>query len=160
MKEATQTILIIDDEEHDVEFIMRAFERAGVANPIRSVANGEEAVAYLSGHGRYANRAEFPFPRVIITDLKMPQMGGLELLRWLHENPHLRVVPTVVLTSSTAPADVDAAFAHGAAGYMAKPVNFRDLEQTVKVIADYWRLSLVPSLPGASSAPPGTTPRG
>jgi CheY-like chemotaxis protein len=153
MKEATQTILIIDDEEHDVEFIKRAFGRAGVTNPIQAVANGEEAIEYLSGQGRFADRAAFPFPRVIITDLKMPQMGGLELLMWIQANPHCRVVPTVVLTSSTAPGDVDAAFAYGAAGFMAKPVNFRDLEQTVKVIADYWRLSLVPSLPASSASP-------
>jgi CheY-like chemotaxis protein len=150
MKESSQTILIIDDEDHDVEFMRRAFIRAGVPNPIQAVTNGEEAVRYLSGQNHFADRSKFPFPRVIITDLKMPQMGGLELLRWIQANPQCRVVPTVVLTSSTAPADVDAAFAHGAVGYMVKPVGYLELEATVKTIADYWRLSLVPELPTGS----------
>jgi CheY-like chemotaxis protein len=149
MKETNQTILIVDDEEHDVEFIKRAFTRAGVMNPVQAVPNGEEAVAYLSGVGRYADRAVCPFPSVIVTDLKMPRMGGLDLLRWLHG--HYRLVPTVVLTSSSAQADVDTAFAHGAVGYMVKPVTLGELEKTIKTIADYWRLSLVPALPGAPS---------
>jgi CheY-like chemotaxis protein len=152
MKESSQTILIIDDEEHDVEFIRRAFVRAGVMNPIQAVSNGEEAIEYLSGKDRYADRVAFPFPRVIITDLKMPRMGGLALLKWIHANPNYRVVPTVVLTSSSAQTDVEAAFAHGAVGYMVKPMGFRDLEVTVKTIADYWRLSLVPGLPESASA--------
>jgi CheY-like chemotaxis protein len=153
MKESAHTILIIDDEEHDVEFIKRAFLRAGVVNPVQTVANGEEAVAYLTGQGGYADRVACPFPRVIVTDLKMPRMGGLELLKWIHAHPDYRVVPTVVLTSSSAQADVDAAFAHGAVGYMVKPVNVRDLEQTVKTIADYWRLSLIPERGAVAGRP-------
>jgi CheY-like chemotaxis protein len=152
MKESSQTILIIDDEAHDVEFIRRAFIRAGVMNPIQTATNGEEAIEYLSGAGQYADRVAFPFPRVIITDLKMPRMGGLELLKWIHANPRYRVVPTVVLTSSAAQTDVDAAFTHGAVGYMVKPLGFRDLEVMVKTIADYWRLSLVPGLAESARA--------
>ena len=147
MKEGIHTILIVEDEAHDVEFLTRAFQRTGMKNPIRSVANGEEAIAYLSGRGKYADRTAFPLPRVIITDLKMPQMGGLELLRWMHSNPRWRIVPTIVFTSSTSQADVDAAFDHGASGYMVKPVAFDELEQMVKTMANYWRLSLVPKPP-------------
>lgn len=148
MRDSTSTILIVEDEPHDVEFLSRAFERAGVPNPIQSVHNGEEAIAYLNGTGKYADRAKFPFPRVIMTDLKMPQMGGLELLKWLNEHPRCRVVPAIVFTSSTSQADVDAAFAHGASGFMVKPVEFQELEEMVRKIADYWKLSLVPSFDG------------
>lgn len=144
MKESTDTILIVDDEEHDVEFLQRALQRAGVDNPVRTAGNGEEAIAYLKGEGNYADRANFPFPRVIITDLKMPQMGGVELLRWLHENPRFKVVPTIVFTSSTSQADVNAAFNHGASGYFVKPVDFDQLKHIARVMADYWKASRVP----------------
>jgi CheY-like chemotaxis protein len=144
MKEGTGTILIVDDEDHDIEFLQRALKRSGVNNPVRTAGNGEEAIAYLTGQGNYTDRLAFPFPRVIITDLKMPHMGGLELLRWLHDNPKFKVVPTIVFTSSTSQADVDEAFKRGASGYFVKPVDFDQLEQMAKVLADYWKLSLVP----------------
>lgn len=144
MKE-NSTVLIVEDEEHDVEFLKRAFTRAGIVNPVQVVTNGEEAMAYLTGSGDYADRARFPYPRVIVMDLKMPQMNGLELLRWIRANPHYHVVPTIVLTSSTSQADVDAAFAGGAAAYFVKPVGFSDLELLAKTIWNYWRLSLLPS---------------
>lgn len=142
MKEGT--ILIVEDESHDVEFLTRAFQRSGLTNPIQSVSNGEEAIAYLSGNGKYADRVAFPFPRIVITDLKMPQMSGLELLRWMHTNSRCRIVPTIVFTSSTSQADVHAAFDYGACGFMVKPVAFEELEVMVQTIANYWRLSLVP----------------
>lgn len=143
----TETILIVEDEESDVEFLKRAFAKAGVPNPVQAVSNGEEAIAYLRGTGLFANRKAFPFPRVIITDLKMPHMGGLQLLRWIHENPTFRVIPTIVFTSSTAQSDVDEAFQCGAGAYIVKPVEFKELERIAKTIADYWRLSLLPALP-------------
>ncbi len=139
------TILIIEDEEHDVEFLTRAFKRTGITNPVQIVKNGEEAIAYLTGAGRYADRVQFPYPRVIVSDLKMPQMGGLELLRWLRANPDYRIVPLIVLTSSTSQADVDASFACGASAYFVKPVAFGELQQIAKIIWDYWSTSLLPT---------------
>ncbi len=146
MNASTGTILLVEDEEHDVEFLKRAFGRVGVGTPIHAVGNGEEAVRYLSGTGKYADRQAHPFPRVMITDVKMPQMGGLELLKWIQDNPRYRVVPTIVLTSSTQPEDVQLAFERGASGYMVKPVDFGELEALARAIAEYWRLSLVPSM--------------
>lgn len=145
MKQGTETVLIIEDEEHDVDFLKRAFQRAGIANPIQIAVNGEQAMAYLTGRGEYADRIKYPYPRLIISDLKMPQMGGLELLRWIHANPRYRIVPTIVLTSSTSQEDVEAAFASGASAYFVKPVAFSELERLAKVIWDYWRLSLLPA---------------
>jgi CheY-like chemotaxis protein len=108
------------------------------------VDNGEEAIAYLTGRDRYRDRLAFPFPRVIITDLKMPQMDGIEFLRWIHEHPRYRVVPTIVLTSSTDKNDVQHAFSYGASGYMIKPLGLEPLERLAKIVADYWTASLVP----------------
>lgn len=148
MKDSESTILIVEDDPNDVLFLKRAFKRSGVLNPIQSVGDGEEAVAYLAGSGKFADRVAFPFPRVILTDLKMPRMNGIELLKWLYARPEMRVVPIIVLTSSTDEDDIKAAFCNGASAYMVKPVAFDELERVVKVIADYWRLSLVPR-PGA-----------
>jgi CheY-like chemotaxis protein len=144
MKKPHETILIVEDDENDATFIRRAFVRAGVPNPVRWVQNGEEALAYLKGEGTYADREQNPFPRVIITDLKMPQMDGLQLLQWIAANPKYRVVPTIVFTSSTAQSDVNHAFERGASAYIVKPVDIRELDQVAKTIADYWRLSLLP----------------
>ena len=148
MKKPHETILIVEDDENDALFIQRAFAKAGVSNPIRWVHNGEEAIAYLKHTGPFANKEENPFPRVIITDLKMPQMDGLQLLRWLAENRECRVVPTIVFTSSTAQSDVNEAFNHGAGAYIVKPIDIRELDRVAKIIADYWRLSLLPDQSG------------
>src|SRR3954466_13994957 len=143
MKKPHDTILVVEDDENDATFIRRAFAQSGIPNPIRWVQNGEEAVAYLKGEGGFADRAENPFPRVVLTDLKMPQMDGLQLLRWLRDNPAYRVVPTIVFTSSTAQSDVNNAFACGAGAYIVKPVELKELENVARIIGDYWRLSLL-----------------
>jgi CheY-like chemotaxis protein len=145
MNPATETILIVEDEPADIEFLQRAFTKAGITNPVQSVSNGEEAIAYLTGRGAFADRKAFPFPRVVITDLKMPQMDGIQLLQWIRANPEFRVVPTIVLTSSTSQSDVNAAFACGASAYIVKPVEIRELQRIAKVIADYWTMSLLPT---------------
>lgn len=147
MAQRTETILIVDDEPSDIEFVTRALTRVGVTNPIRTAANGEEAIAYLTGQGAFANRIAHPFPRVVITDLKMPQMSGLQLLRWMQENAAFRVVPIIVFTSSTAQSDVNEAFRLGTSAYFVKPVEFKELERMVRIIADYWRLTLLPTYP-------------
>ena len=139
------TILIVEDEEHDVDFLKRAFQRAGITNPVQVAINGEQAIAYLKGDGEFVDRNRYPYPRVIVTDLKMPQMSGLELLRWVHAHPDYRIVPTIVLTSSTSQADVDAAFACGASAYFVKPVAFAELQQLAKLIWEYWTRSLLPT---------------
>lgn len=131
-----------------MEFLQRAFRRAGITNPVHTVDNGEAAIAYLKAEGPFADRTAFPFPSILITDLKMPQMGGLELLQWLQTHDIFRGLPAIVFTSSTSQADVNAAFACGAAGYMIKPVSLDELERIVKTIGEYWRLSRVPSVMG------------
>lgn len=145
MKDTTTTILLVEDEPADAELLQRAFTRVGIPNPVHVVSNGEEAVAYLEGSGPYSDRAKHPFPRVVVTDLKMPRMDGLQLLRWMRANPEFRVVPVIVFTSSTAQAEVDEAFALGANAYMVKPVELKELERMARAVAEYWRLSLLPS---------------
>lgn len=144
MNSRIEAILIVEDEEMDVEFLQRAFVKAGSSFPVRAVTNGEEAMAYLCGMKPFGDRAAFPFPRLVITDLKMPRMGGLQLLQWMQTQREFRGLPRIVLTSSTAQSDVNAAFQFGAAAYIVKPVEYRELERIAKIIVDYWRLSLLP----------------
>lgn len=150
MENSEPLILIVEDDTDDQTFIQRALKRCGVANRVAVVGDGEEATAYLRGLDGYRDRAQHPFPRLIITDLKMPRMGGIELLAWMHARPEFRLVPTIVLTSSNDQADIAAAFTHGAKGYMIKPVQLPELEKLMQTIVAYWRASCVPA-PGATA---------
>jgi len=138
------TILIVEDDPNDVLFLKRALKKNGIENPVCTLPDGEEAIAYLCGKGKYADRMAHPFPRVIILDLKMPRKSGLEVLEWLKEHPQYRVIPTIVLTSSKLNEDVAQAYGLGANSYMVKPSNFDDLQAMMKTAHEYWSLCLKP----------------
>ncbi len=144
MEHPEPLILVVEDDVNDQSFIRRAFKQSGAVNRIAIVNDGEEATAYLRGFEIYADRLLHPLPRLIITDLKMPRMGGIELLEWMNARDEFRLIPTVVLTSSNDQADITRAFERGAKGYMIKPVQFGDLEKLIHKIADYWKASCVP----------------
>lgn len=138
-------ILVVEDDVNDQDFIRRAFKQSGVMNHIATVNDGEEATTYLRGMGIYEDRSLHPLPRLIITDLKMPRMGGIELLAWLNLRPEFRLIPTIMLTSSNNQDDIIRAYEHGAKGYLIKPVQFAELTKLMRIVADYWRVSAVPS---------------
>jgi CheY-like chemotaxis protein len=151
MNRPSTVFLVVEDEPTDAEFLQHAFARAGGDDRIVVVGNGEEAVAYLTGQG-YGDRERFPLPHVIITDLKMPHMNGLELLRWLNADEMWRQLPRIVLTSSTASSDVATAYACGAAAYLVKPVDIHELRTMAKAISEFWRHALRPVLPDRAQA--------
>lgn len=144
MSEFRPVVLLVEDEPTDAELLKQAFARAGFGGLIMVVLNGEEAIEYLVGEGKYADRKAFPYPHWLVTDLKMPQMDGIELLRWTDTHREYRIVPTIVLTSSSSPKDVAMAYAFGAHGYLTKPVSFQDLQKLLRSAADYWKLALRP----------------
>src|SRR5215471_9544538 len=94
-------ILIVEDREDDIILMRRAFEKASLGNPIQIVCNGEEAVAYLSGEGKFANRAEYPLPSLVLLDLKLPGMGGFDVLSCVRRQESICGLPVVVLTASS-----------------------------------------------------------
>ena len=145
-------ILIIEDDPNDVLLMRRAFLKAGIDNPVRIVPDGEKAIEYLTGVGEFADREAFPYPGLILTDLKMPRMGGVEVLRWLKNNPTYKVIPTIVLTSSMEKDDIQEAYFYGANSYLVKPGNFEDLQKMMRTIFDYWVLCRValPEIFGSS----------
>jgi len=133
------TILLAEDDENDVTLIRRAFSKSHVVNPIACVANGEEAVAYLSGQGGYADRGAHPLPFMMLLDLKLPRLSGHEVLKWLRaQNNGLKRLPVVVLTSSREPADINRAYELGANSYLVKPVVFEEFTALLKQLQVYW----------------------
>lgn len=134
----TAVFLLVEDNEDDVVFLRRAFDKCRVLNPLIVVKNAIEAMAYLEGTGRYRNRFEFPLPRLILLDLKLPGIDGFELLKWIRDQPLLRAIRVIVLTSSTLNTDVNRAYQLGANSFLVKPNDFEDLVSLTRAIKGYW----------------------
>lgn len=142
------SILVIDDDDNDVEFILRAIKKAGYSNPVHVCHDGEEGVTYLSGDGKYSDRAKFPFPQVVLTDLKMSGLSGLEVIKWVRSNAAWRSVPLIVFSSSGMLRDINAAYHEGASCYVKKPSSSEDFERVIKSVLDFWLMCERPEVPG------------
>ena len=134
----TKVILLAEDRDDDIALITKSFERAGVTTPVFVVRDGEEAVMYLSGVGRYASRDEYPLPNLLLLDLKMPRMDGFEVIKWIRAQPGLRNLVIVVLTSSEAIRDVNRAYELGANSFLVKPMEFSNATALSEMINRYW----------------------
>src|SRR5262249_39116010 len=121
-----------------IRLIRRAFDKAEIPNPLQVVRNGEEAMAYLAGEKEFANRAEFPLPKLILLDLKMPGLDGFEVLKWIRSQPGLKGLIVVVLTSSDHIRDVNEAYSLGANSFMVKPMDFENIVELSRLLRDYW----------------------
>lgn len=133
-----QPLLLVEDNEDDRFFLKRALKAAGVSNPLFIAEDGQKAIDYLSGAGAFGDRAKFPVPAVILLDLNMPEVKGLEVLHWLRQQDSLRGVVVVILTSSQEPSDVRKAYQLGANSYLVKPATSGQLENLVKALDQYW----------------------
>lgn len=122
-------ILLAEDEEDYVLLIQRAFAQAKIPNPLHVVWNGQEAISYLKGEGKYANREEYPLPDLFLLDLKMPRVSGFEVLQWIRSQPGLAPLRVLVLTSSDQIRDVNEAYKLGANSFLVKPMDFQDFAQ-------------------------------
>ncbi|MGB9429888.1 MAG: response regulator [Gammaproteobacteria bacterium] len=132
------TILLAEDDQNDVMLIKRVFSKSRIINPIACVENGEDAVAYLKGEGKYADRVQHPLPFMLLLDLKLPRLSGHEVLHWLRSQPLLKRLPVVVLTSSRQPADINRAYELGANSYLVKPVVFEEFSALMQQLQLYW----------------------
>jgi len=131
-------VLIAEDNENDIEMLRRAFRQASITAPIQYVTDGEQAISYLKGEGRFARRDEFPLPDLLLLDLKMPRQSGFDVLEWLRPQPSLSHLRVVVLTTSEDLRDVNRAYALGAASFLTKPVNFVEFKDTIQAMYNYW----------------------
>jgi CheY-like chemotaxis protein len=137
-EEVLRTILLIEDEPTDAQLILRGFEKAKVLNPIVHLTNGDDALRYLAGRGEFTDRLKYPIPALILLDLKLPGLTGIQLLQWLHVQGELKRIPLVVLTADDRQDIVNAAYDLGANSYLVKPGNAADIVRMVKVIQSYW----------------------
>jgi CheY-like chemotaxis protein len=146
MSRYNRCILVVDDEDDDLMLIEGAFRTNGVTCPIHLVTSGSEAIEYLMGEGKYANRRLYPYPTFIVTDLKMPHGDGLEVLQHIQSNPEWRIIPTVVFSSSEDPDDIKKAYILGASSYHVKPNDFDGLCRQLRILHDYWMTCRVPEV--------------
>ena len=126
--------LLVEDDANDVEMLSLAFTRLGWADRLVSVSNGQEAVEYLEGKDKYADRAKYPLPTLIILDIKMPRMNGFEFMSWLRAHASLNPLPVLVLTSSQDPKDIERAKALSVVSYLVKPGGFQKVLECSRLI--------------------------
>ncbi len=131
-------ILLVDDNQMDIDLALDAFAEAKLCNKVQVVKSGEDALGYIFGEGEYADRRRFPFPDLVLLDLKMPGIDGHEVLRRVKTTPVLKRLPIVVLTSSREESDLVRSYENYANSFLVKPVSFEGLQQVVRTIADYW----------------------
>lgn len=140
------TVLIVEDDQDAITLLRRAFVKIGIdPQSIFETHDGEEALHYLLSKEPFEDRSKYPYPDVVITDLKMPRRNGFELLTWLKENPIYKVIPTIVFTSSNDERDIRQAYYLGANSYMVKPHSQTDLQNLMKLTLDYWKACELPS---------------
>lgn len=130
-------ILLVEDDENDVFFLMRALKKAGVECPLHVASDGQQALDYLEGNGRFADRSEFPSPDLVLLDLKLPQVKGLDVLKRAREVCPRKLI-IIILSSSRNDADISEAYRLGANAYVSKPGSFEGLVELVRLIKDFW----------------------
>lgn len=134
----TPSLLLVEDNDDDVFLMRRALKSAGVDLPLQTAADGQQALDYLAGSGRYADRVAFPLPTVVFLDIKLPHLSGFDVLRSLRAHPEQRRIVVIMVTSSNQPADVHLAYELGANSYVVKPASFQALSEFAKAFKDYW----------------------
>ena len=120
-------ILVVEDDGNDTLLIRRTLASSGIPNPRHFVETGEAAINYLSARGQYTDRKKYPLPALVLLDLKLPGIGGLEVLRWIRAEPGVRHLRVIVLTSSKEIRDVNAAYRLGANSFLVKPLEFENM---------------------------------
>lgn len=131
-------ILVAEDDPSEQLFLSRAFQKAGLYPHLRFVEDGTDVVSYLEGTGKYADRIQFPLPHLLLLDIKMPRMTGLEVLRWLRAHPLHRRIPAVMLTNSSLQTDIETAYDVGVNSYLVKPPRWEELIELARWFHAYW----------------------
>lgn len=133
---AHRRILLVEDDERDLELTLTALEKSRVANEVDTVRDGAQALEYLRRRGAYASRADDPV--VVLLDLKLPKLDGLEVLERMREDAALRTIPVVMLTSSREERDIVRSYGLGVNAYVVKPVDFHEFTAAIRDLGLFW----------------------
>ncbi|HKE85959.1 MAG TPA: response regulator [Vicinamibacterales bacterium] len=144
-------ILLVEDNADDVELTLRAFRKSDLLNTVTVVRDGVEALDYLLATGEYAERDANALPDLVLLDIKLPRVDGLQVLERLRANPRTRLLPVVVLTSSAEPRDLLTCYSLGANSYVRKPIDFKQFSRALQQIGSYWlQTNQAPPIPGTA----------
>lgn len=138
MEIRTTTILLVEDNPDDEKLTLRAFKKSNIKNELVIARDGVEALDYLFGTGSYAGRDLSIMPHLILLDLKLPKIDGLEVLRQLRANPRTKLLPVVILTSSKEQEDMIRGYSLGANSYVRKPIDFNQFIEAMQQLGMYW----------------------
>lgn len=144
-------ILLVEDDPGDEELTLRALQKANILNPVVVVRDGAEALDYLFAEGAHAKRDPADVPQVVLLDLNLPKLGGLDVLHRLRANERTRLLPVVILTSSKEDRDLIKGYELGANSYIVKPVDFTQFSDAVRQLGLYWLV--------LNQQPPPTRPK-
>jgi two-component system, response regulator len=133
-------ILLVEDNPEDAELAIRAFKKNNITNPLLHLEDGAEALDYIFCRGKFSQRDITKHPKIILLDLKLPKMNGLEVLRTIKSDSRTRMIPVVILTSSREDPDIKTAYEYEANSYVVKPVNFNPFAEAMNQLGFYWLL--------------------
>ncbi|MFA4944614.1 MAG: response regulator [Lentisphaeria bacterium] len=148
MSDNSVRVLLVEDNPNDVELTLRAFRKHNFTNQIQVAGDGAEALEFIFGTGRHAGRDLGTGPSVILLDLKLPKVNGIEVLKRIKDDPRTRSIPVVMLTSSREDSDIQECYRLGVNSYIVKPVDFENFTAAVRTLGFYWLLLNQPPKPG------------
>jgi two-component system response regulator len=140
-------VLLVEDNVHDAEMTVRALKKVNLANNLVHVKDGEEALDFIFARGKFSDRKAVSQPKVILLDIKMPKVDGIEVLRQLKSSETTRTIPVVIMTSSKEEQDVISSYKLGVNSYVVKPVDFEGFAKAVSELGLYWLLTNQPPVP-------------
>lgn len=141
MNDSKVEILLVEDNPHDAEMTIRALKRVNLANKLIHVKDGAEALDFIFSRGAFTNRNTAEKPKVILLDIKMPKVDGIEVLRQIKADPYTKTIPVVIMTSSKEEQDVFTSYDLGVNSYVVKPVDFEGFAKAVSELGFYWLIT-------------------
>lgn len=143
------SILLVEDEEAHAELTVRAIRKAGNANRIDTVSDGEQALDYVFNRGRYSDKNQYPTPGLVLLDIKLPGIDGIDVLKQIKEDSGIKKIPVVMLTTSERSEDIETCYEHYANSYLTKPVGYKEFEDKIFSLDFYWMILNKPPFIGS-----------
>jgi DNA-binding response OmpR family regulator len=138
MLEAHCSVLLVEDDPHDATFVRETFDQAAIHHLLVTVTDGADAIRYLKGDGPYADRQRFPMPSIVLLDLKLPNVNGFQVIKWVRSHPNTKRLPIIVLSGTSVPGDCAHAYELGANSFITKPFGFHNFSTAINAMTEFW----------------------